>query len=187
MRKWTIGLVLLMSSGLIGCAKQSAEKAIAKAEQDLAALRPEAEKVAPTELAGLADSIAAMKTRAASGDYAAAAMGARNLGLSIRDLRANLNTRRQQLTTGFTATSDELPGQLDAVVARVAELGAMRRLPEGIDQARFNTLKAEAPTWKDTWAAAKQAFDNGNLAEAMASATRLKNKVADARRLLSMT
>ncbi len=185
MRTGTIGLVLLMGS-LVGCARQSAEKAIARAEQDIAAVRPEAEKVAPTDLAVLMDSVAAMKAHVASGDYGAASKGARNLGLSVRDLRANLSNRRQQLTTGFTATSNDLPGQLDAVVARVAEIGAMRRLPPGIDQARFEILKAEAPTWPNTWAGAKQAYDDGNLAEAMSTAAQLKNKVADARRLLTM-
>lgn len=129
MRTRTIGLVLLLSSGLVGCAKQSAEKAIARAEQDIAAVRPEAEKVAPVELAVLVDSVAAMKAHVAAGEYSAASRGARNLGLSVRDLRANLGNRRQQLTTGFTATANELPPQLEAVVARVTQLGAMRRLP----------------------------------------------------------
>ena len=186
MRTRTIGLVLLLSSGLVGCAKQSAEKAIARAEQDIAAVRPEAEKVAPVELAVLVDSVAAMKAHVAAGEYSAASRGARNLGLSVRDLRANLGNRRQQLTTGFTATANELPPQLEAVVARVSQLGAMRRLPPGIDQARFDALKAEAPTWPGAWAAAKQDFDAGNLAQAMSAAAQLKTKVADARRLLSM-
>ncbi|MHB1327928.1 MAG: hypothetical protein ACYC2K_06970 [Gemmatimonadales bacterium] len=186
MRTWTIGLVLLTVGSLVGCARQSAEKAIAKAEKDIEAIRPDAEKVAPADLAVLVDSVAAMKAHVTSGDYAGASRGARNLGLSIRDLRANLGNRRQQLTTGFTATSNELPGQVEAVVARVAEIGALRRLPPGIDPARFEALKVDAPTWPNTWAGAKQAYDAGNLAEAMSTAAQLKTKVADARRLLSM-
>ncbi len=184
-RVLTVGLVALALS-TTGCAQRSAESAIAKAEGAVAAIQADAEKVAPTELKALTDSLAAMKARVATGDYSGAMMGARQAATMTRDLEANLATRRDQLNAAFTSISAELPKQLETVTAKVAELGAMKRVPAAIDAAKFATLKAEVGTWATAWTTASDAFKAGNLAEAMASANRIKAGVAAAMKTLGM-
>jgi len=169
-----------------GCAKGSAEKAIAKAEKDIATIQADAERVAPTELKSLTDSLVAMKARVATGDYSGALMGARQAGTMVRDLTANLATRRDQLNSAFTSISAELPGQVEAVTAVVTKLAAMKRLPATIDAAKFAALKADAATWAAKWAGATEAFKAGNLALAMAAANEVKAKVAAAMATLGM-
>ena len=184
-RLLTIGIVGL-AVGTTGCAKRSAESAIAMAEKQVAAIQADAEKVAPMELRGLTDSLVAMKARVATGDYSGALMGARQAGTMTRDLTANLPKRRDQLNSAFTALAAELPKQLQTVTAKVTELAAMKRLPATIDPAKFATLKAEVGTWATKWTTATEAFKAGNLAEAMANGNEVKAKVAAALTLLSL-
>ncbi len=185
-RRLSFGLMALALS-TTGCAKRSAESAIAKAEGAVAAIQADAEKVAPMELKALTDTLVAMKARVATGDYSGAMMGARQAGTMTRDLKANLATRRDQLNAAFTSISAELPKQLETVTAKVAELGAMKKLPATIDAAKFATLKVEVGTWGTAWTAATESFKAGNLAEAMASANRIKAGVADAMKTLGLS
>ena len=178
-RLLTIGIVGL-AVGTTGCAKGSAESAIAKAEQQVAAIQADAEKVAPREVKALTDSLMAMKARIATGDYSGALMGARQAGTMARDLTVNLATRRSQLNSAFASISAELPKQLEVVTAKVAELGAMKRLPPTIDAAKLAALKADLGTWATKWTGATEAFKAGKLAEAVAAATEIKARVSAA-------
>lgn len=161
-----------------GCAKQSAESAIDAAEKMVAGLGPQAEQLAPVELKVINDSIAAMKARVASGDYSGALMGARQTTSIARDLSAALVNRKTQLTSSFTALTAELPKQMEAVVGKINQLAAMKKLPKGVDPARVAALKTEAAGWAATWTAATEAFKAGNLADAVAKGNDLKTKVA---------
>lgn len=181
----SIGIVGLVV-GTTGCAKGSAESAIAKAEKAVAAIQADAEKVAPAEVKALSDSLVAMKARVATGDYSGALMGARQAGTMTRDLTANLAKRRDQLNSAFAAVSAELPKELAAVMVKVTELGALKRLPPTIDAAKFASLKAEAGGWATKWTAATEAFKAGNLAEAMAAANEVKVKVSAAMTTLGL-
>lgn len=175
------GLVVLglLAAGT-GCAKQSAESAIDAAEKMVVGIQAQAEQLAPGDLKAVTDSIAAMKARVAAGDYSGALMGARQTTSMARDLGAALATRKTQLTNSFNAMSADLPKQLSAVMAKVNALVAMKKLPKGVDPARVATLKTEAAGWAATWTAASEAFKAGNLAEAVAKGTELKNKLAAA-------
>lgn len=181
-------LVLLAVAGVLagstGCAKQSAESAITKTETALAAIKDQAEKLAPSDLKSLTDSLAGMKAKVAAGDYDAALMGARGLGNMVRDLSSQLEQRKGQLNTTFTAMTAELPKQIEELTAKVTQLAGMKKLPGGIDPAKFAALKTDAAGWGAAWTAAADAFKAGNLAEAVSKGTELKNKVAAATALL---
>ena len=186
MRKTSMAMVMVLGLGLGGCAKRSAESAIAQAEKSIAAMQADAEKVAPNELKSLTDSVAAMKARVGAGDYSGALMGARTINTLSRDLRANLASRKDQLTSSFNTLSAELPKQLDQVMARITELGGMRKLPTGIDPAKFAALKTESAGWAAAWKSATDAFAAGNLAAALADANQIKAKLADAMKTIGL-
>lgn len=178
------GLLVL---GLGACAQGSAERAITAAEKAVAEVQADASKIAPAELKALTDSIAAMKAHVAAGDHRAALMGGRSVTTGARDLGSSLATRKEQLTTSFNAVAGELPAQLTAVLARIKELRGLRRLPGGIDPAKFSALAADAAGWETAWKTAADGFAAGNLSEALSQARAIATKVADARSLLGMS
>ncbi|MGE0442455.1 MAG: hypothetical protein AB7L66_21600 [Gemmatimonadales bacterium] len=177
---------VLMAVLTTGCAKRSADSAIARAESEIADLRSEAEKIAPNELKALDDSLGAMKARVEAGDYSGALMGARSIHSLARDLGANLATRKEQLTTSFTTLQNELPAKLEAVTGRLKDLGAMRRLPPGIDANKVAALQTDAAGWASKWTEATQAFAAGNLAAALNAGNEIRSKVAEAMSALQM-
>lgn len=176
-------LALLLTTG---CAQGSAEKAVGNAEAAIAAIRVEAEKIAPAALATLNDSLTAMKTRMEAGDYSGALMGARTVTTMARDLGANLETRKAQLTTAYETTAAAIPGRLEAVNARIAELAAMRRLPPTVNAAAFTAVRDEAPQWSTTWASITADHAAGNLAGALTAANTLRDRLAQAATALGM-
>lgn len=181
-----LGAVGLLALGLVGCAKGSAESAVAAAEKAIASVRDEAAKVSPVELKAIEDTIASLKAKVAAGDYQPALMGARSATSAARDLAANVATRKTQLTASFNTLVAELPKQVEAVTAKVAELGALRKLPAGIDPNQFAGLKGDIGNWAGAWKAATDAFASGNLAEALNKGNEIKAKVAQAMAMLGM-
>jgi len=179
-----VSLVTAIALGLGGCAERSAKSAVEKAESQIAAIRDEAQKVAPDRLKSLSDSLESIKGRLSGGDFRSVVMSARSISALTRDLEANLGNTKSQLETAFQGASNELPGQLDAAIAKVNEVAGLRRLPAGIDPAKFNTLKEESATWMDSWNKAKADFDAGNLAQAMSSVNGLRAKVREVNGLL---
>ena len=176
----------MLALSLVGCAKGSAESAIAAAESAVNAVKDEATKVSPNELKAITDTIAALKAKVAAGDYQPALMGARTATSMARDLAASVSTRKVQLTTSFTTLAAEMPKQMAAVTAKVTELAAMRKLPAGVDAARVATLKTEVGTWDGAWKAATDAFASGNLSEALTKGNEVKAKVAQVMAMFGM-
>lgn len=182
-RYTAVGLLLL---GVVGCAKSSAESAIATAEKAVASVRDEAVKVSPIELKAIEDTIVALKAKVAAGDYQPALMGARTAASMARDLTANIATRKTQLTSSFNAMLAELPKQVEAVTAKVSELAAMKKLPKGVDPAQVAALKTETAGWGGAWKAATDAFAAGNLADALNQGNAIKAKVTQAMAMLGL-
>ena len=172
--------------GLAGCAKSSAESAVASAEKAIAGIQEDASKIAPNQLQALTDSLTEIKAKFTAGDYQSALMSARSLTSMTRDLGAQLPTQRDQLNSAFNNAAAELPKMIDAVVAKVGELGKARRLPPGIDPAKFAALQGEVGGWSGGLAAASEAFKRGELAAAMSQANTIRSKVHDAMALLKM-
>ncbi|MEZ4589169.1 MAG: hypothetical protein R2909_22580 [Gemmatimonadales bacterium] len=179
-----VSLVTAIGLGVGGCAERSARSAVETAENQIAAIRDEAQKVAPDRLKSLSDSLESIKSRLSGGDYRSVVMSARSISALTRDLEANMANTRSQLQTAFQSASNELPGQLDAAIAKVNQVAGLRRLPAGIDPAKFNTLQTESATWMDSWNKAKADFDAGNLAQAMSAVNSLRAKVREVGNLL---
>lgn len=177
---------VVMAAALLGCSGSSAKRAVDRAEQEIAKIRDQAAKIAPDRLQSLTDSLAAIKTRLEAGDNRSALMSARSVTALARDLGATLENTRTQLETAFKSASDELPGLLQRVQARVAELAAMRRLPPNVNAASFATIRTESAGWTGMWDAAQKAYADGNLAAAMSQANALRRALTAAQGPLGM-
>jgi len=185
-RSSSLMLTPMLLVAMAGCAKSSANSAVAKAEKDIAALPPDAAKVAPKEVKAMNESIAALKTDIANGNFRDALMGGRGVSSQARDLALNLNARRTQITAAFNSTAEELPKRLATLQAKVDELGKARRLRPDVDATKFAALKAALPSWTQAWADASQAFKNGDIAVALSRANEVKAHVAEAMRVVGL-
>lgn len=182
MRLTTLALLL----GLAGCAQTSARSAVTAAEKAVAGIQEQASLIAPTQLKALSDTLADVKARYDRGEYQSALMGARSVSMMARDLGAQLPTQKAQLTSAFESAQKEVPNLMTSVQGKVAELAALRRLPPGIDPAKFAALQSDVATWPDQWAQAQAAFQKGELAAAMATANQIAGKARDAMAFLKM-
>jgi hypothetical protein len=178
--------VILIAVALTGCTERSARSAVDTAERQLDQVREQASRIAPQRLQALSDSLEAIKARMAEGDHRSALMSARSVSALARDLSATLENTRSQLQSAFTTAQNEIPGQLQAVQARVSELAAMRRLPQNVNAAAFATVRTESAQWPAMWDEAQKGYADGNLAAALAKANELRRALGNARSVLGM-
>jgi hypothetical protein len=183
-RLWITSLSAV-SLVLAGCGGGAAG-AVESAEREIARVQEQAAKIAPDRLQALSDSLAAFKSRLGQGDDRAIVLATRTLVSQVRDLVANLETTKQQLTGAFSTASSELPRMLETVLARISELAAMRRLPPTVNAERFSALQAESAGWSAMWGKAQEDFNAGNLAAAMSAANTLRAKLRDANSFLGL-
>jgi hypothetical protein len=177
-----VGAILLVMT-LAGCdqTKGEAERAIDRADRMVTALRDRAMKVVPGEVKALEDSLQVAKDRFAAKEHVAALEAARWTQQTAIALANSLAGKSTELSSAFMAFS----GRLNETVARIK-----RRLsgapPAGVDRAAFEALKADVPSWDETWKAATKDFQNGDFGSATARADSLKAKIAAAHALLGI-
>ncbi len=190
MLKRTISLLAAVALVAIasGCANQKApaETAIASAETAYSAVQADAVKYLPAQATGISDAITAAKDAVAKGDYQAALTNAQALPAKIAELATAVTAKKAELTSTWTGLSAALPKAVEAIQSRVGMLSKSRKLPAGLDKAKFEEAKTGLATVTSTWTDATTAFGAGNLTDAIAKAETVKAKVAEVMGLLNM-
>jgi hypothetical protein len=171
-----------------GCANQKApaEAAIASAETAFGAIQAEAVKYVPDQAKGISDAIAAAKDAVAKGDYQAALTNAQALPAKITELTTAVAAKKTELTSTWTGLSTALPKAVEAIQSRIGMLSKSKKLPAGLDKAKFEEAKTGLATVTSTWTDATTAFGAGNLTDAIAKAETVKAKAASVMGLLNM-
>ena len=179
-----VGLAVL---ALVGCSRagEEAEKAVERADRMVTAIKDRAIKVLPAETAALVDSLAAAKQALVAKDYQAAANSARAVQASAIEIANSLTGKSTEISSSFMAFSSQLNDAVGQIRRRVSQL-SRGPLPAGIDKAAFNALKADLPTWEETWKAATKEFQAGEFGAATTRADSLKRKIAAADSLLGI-
>ncbi len=183
---------LLAAAALVviatGCASQKApaEAAIASAETAFNAVQAEAVTYVPDQAKEISDAIAAAKDAVAKGDYQAALTSAQALPAKITDLTAAVTAKKTELTATWTGLSTSLPKMVEAIQSRIGMLSKSKKLPAGLDKAKFEEAQAGLTTCTSTWTEATTAFGAGNLTDAVAKAETVKAKAAEVMGLLNM-
>ena len=90
------------------------------------------------------------------------------------------------LTESWNTLSNEVPGMVEAVNARVASLARTKKFPAGMTAATFETTRAAAGDMTQSWQKALGAFANSNMDEAVVSAQAAKQKGAEVMSTLGM-
>jgi len=173
-----IAALAVASLGLlaVACNKRPAEEALAVADQALAAAKPDLEKYAPDELASLAAAAQQARGQLDQGHYTDALKAAMGLPSRIREAVAVAAAKREQLVTAWDEISRRLPGTVEGLTARVAELEATQKLPKGMDEAGFAAARAEVESVVRAWSEAAAAFQRGDVPGAVRTAREVEAK-----------
>lgn len=181
---------------VVGCANQKdpALKAVADAEAALSAVKDDAAKYVPGDLAAAETSLSGLKDSAAKGDYKAVLAGApavmTQLG-SLKDAAAAKKTEMdaaiEKAKGDWTALAKDVPAMVGALSSRLDILGKAKKLPAGLDAAKVTAAKTGLDGIKATWDAATAAFASGNVLDAVSKANEVKTKGAEIMASLGMT
>jgi hypothetical protein len=170
---------------LTACAnqKEPAERAVAKVETSLTALKADAEKYAAAELKDVEKAVGRLKAKLAEEDYSGALQGAPAVASTVATLKATVAQRKadaEELAAAaqqeWTELSASVPQLVDTLQKRVDSLNRSRRLPQGLDKAAFEAAKADFETVKTSWAEATAEFSAGMAADAVRRARAAKAK-----------
>jgi hypothetical protein len=165
-----------------GCAgpEQHAAQALVDARAVLAPIREDAARYFPAELAALDAQLASLDASLRRGDDAAVftavpALTDRLAGLRRQALaaRAKANVDLEMARVEWSALAAELSERLMALDARVAELAAQRRLPPGLERAKFEAAKQALVAMKQSFKESATSETAGAAVDALASAREL--------------
>lgn len=191
MLKRALGIVcvIALAAVMVGCANQKApaEAAIAAADTAFTAVQADAAKYVPDEAKAIAGDLQAAKDLATKGDYKGALAAAQALPAKITALGTAVAAKKTELTATWTSLSGALPGVVAAIQSRVDILGKAKKLPQGLDKAKFEEAKAGLAELNTTWAAATSAFGSGEIKDAIAKAETVKTTAAGVMEKLGMT
>ena len=187
-RKLAIIIAALFVFSLAACSsgKAPAEQAIKAAEEALNAAKGEAVKYVPDQVKAVEDALNAAKDSFAKKDYAAATSAATSVTAKAKDLVAAAAAKKAELTKGWEDLSAGMPQMLDSIKSRVDTLARSKKLPANLDKAKFEGAKSGLAEATTMWDEANSAFKEGNLADALAKGTTVKEKAAEIMATLGM-
>jgi len=187
-KKLSIILAVLFAFLLAACSsgKTPAEQAIKAAEEAFNSAKGEAVKFAPEQAKAVEDALNAAKDSFAKKDYAAATSAATSAAAKAKDLVAAAAAKKAELMKGWEELSGRLPKMLDAIKSRVDTLAKSRKLPANLDKAKFEGARSGLAEINKVWDEANNAYKEGNLADALAKGTTVKEKAVEIMTTLGM-
>lgn len=165
-------LALALVLAIAGCSSRDpAQGAITASEDLLAAIHEDAQAYAPDgyrELKAQLDTARAL-FREERYQEAIAALDdlPERAGVLATATAAAKERHRVELTTAWNGMAATLPGMLGAIELRLTELGQMRRLPEGMDQALLEEARAALDSTHAAWDGAVGTHAAGDLGGAV--------------------
>ncbi len=164
-------LVLLAA----GCSqKDPAAAAIDAAEGALQAVYEDAQKFVPERYAEVKAALEAARQAFDEERYADAIAAVKDIPGRAEELARISQQARQkwlaELNSEWATLSGSLPGQMASVESRLAELGKMRKLPQGMDKQLIGEANAAFSSAQGAWDRANAAFIAGDLEAAVTNA-----------------
>ena len=154
--------------------KAPAEAALKLAEEAVNSARGEAESLVPDDFKSLSDDLAAAKEAYAKGDYKGALAAAQSIQQKANDVTAKAKAKKDEMAAGWNAVAADVPKMVEAVKSRVDILSQSKKLPKGLDQAKFDTAKNDLAAATSAWAEASAAQAAGKWNDAIAKANEAK-------------
>lgn len=180
MRSHGRGLLLALACALAAaCGKAPAEQAVKAAEAALEAAKPELQKYVPAQLQDLSGALSHARAEFEKGEYKQALASAQQLLAQIGPAVEAARKKKEQLMAAFEELKLRLPATLKALKTRLAALGAMKRLPAGLDKAKLAAGQSDLGSVGQSWNEALAHFDRGDMIQAVDGAMRVKAKLEE--------
>jgi hypothetical protein len=174
MRKLLVLGLMVLPLLVVGCSKGPAEAALKAADEAIAKVAPLAEKFVPDQFKALTDAAAAAKASFDKGDYAAALAAAKDLPAKADEVLAAATAKKDELTGLWKGLADALPAKVAGLTEKVTAIGALKKLPKGIDAKGLDAAKTELAGITGLWTKATEAFGAGELQGALQSGNDVK-------------
>jgi hypothetical protein len=170
-RIWALVALAFIVATTLGCSqKDSSAEAIAAAEQSLADVHELAMKYVPDQYAEVKADLEKARKAFEEQKYADARAAARTVPARAKQLGEDAVKAKEAAMAQFAETwkelSESVPGNLEALGARLAELGKLRQLPAGIEQKSIDIAESSIEWARKDWDEASAAFAAGKLEEA---------------------
>ena len=180
-----LGIVIVALAACSG-SKRSAEQAIKAADAAYDAVKDEAHKYVPDQARDVERALSALKETFNNGDYKAVMTSAPEVTAKVKDLGPAISATKDELTKNWADMSAGLPKMVDAIRSRVDILSQSKKLPAGLDKAKFDSAKAGLAEISQDWTEASDAFKSGDLTSALAKAKVVKNRAVEIMTSLGM-
>ncbi|MHB8138692.1 MAG: hypothetical protein ACYDGO_09950 [Smithellaceae bacterium] len=188
-------ILLFAACMLVACGKAdkgSAELAITAATEAINTAKAEIGKIAPDEIAALETTLASAKEKLDKGDYNGALTEAQGIVSKAKDVVTAAKAKKDEvlakvdLTQKWKDLSQGLPKMVAALQSRVDILSQAKKLPGNLTTEKFAEVKTDLAAVKEDWTKAQESFKSGNVADAISTATSVKEKAVKAMETLGM-
>jgi hypothetical protein len=170
--------------------KDPAREAIEAAENALNAVYEDAGKYLPERYAAVKSDLDTARKAFDEERYADAIAAVKDIPAAAEALAKDAAAAREAHVSGLNADwariSEGLPGLLAAIGGRLEELGAMRRLPEGMDRKLLDEANAALASARSAWDEAGAAQAAGDLEGAVDKARAAEGMAQDLAARLGM-
>jgi hypothetical protein len=170
--------------------KDPAREAIEAAENALNAVYEEAGRYLPERYAAVKSELDTARKAFDEERYADAIAAVKDIPAAAKALAKDAAAAREAHVSGLNADwariSESLPGLLAAIGGRLEELGAMRRLPEGMDRQLLDEANAALASARSAWDEAGAAQASGDLEGAVDKARAAEGMAQDLAARLGM-
>lgn len=158
--------------------KATADAALKAADTASSSVIAEGMKYVPDQAKALQDSISNAHAAYDKGDYGAVITAVKDVPSQAKALSDAIKAKKDELTAKFNEINAKVPGLMEAINGKMAQLQKMHKVPAGAD-----TSIADL---KSTWGAATSAFSSGDIADAAAKASAAQQKLDEIRTMLGM-
>jgi hypothetical protein len=174
-----------------GCSQRDpAAAAIDAAEGALQAVYEDAQKYVPERYAEVKAELETARKAFDEERYADAIAAVKDVPAHAEELaKASVEAKQKrlaELNAEWTRLSGSLPGRVAGIETRLAELGKMRKLPQGIDKQLLEEANAAFSNAKSAWDDASAAFMAGDLEAAATKARDVEAMTLDLMSRLGM-
>lgn len=188
MKQWMTVALMVAVMTTVSCANQKAPAAMALAglESAVAAAQPEIERCAGEQMAGITSAVTATRKKFDGADYAGVIADVQTTTTAVTTAATAAAAKKAELVTEWGSFAS-LPALVGQITAQVTELGAMKRLPKGMDKTTLDGATASLDSVNTLWTDASAAFAKGDLVAAVAKAKDVKPMIDTLMTTLGMT
>jgi len=180
-RPYTRFLALALAALALGaCANKMApaQKAIADIEAAVAAAGDDAAKYIPDQVQAVNDQVASLRAMFDKKDYKGVLAAAPAILAQAQGLAASATARKTEamdmLTGDWNALAESVPQAVAAIQSRVDVLSKSKKLPQGMDAATLDSVKAGLAEASTMWTQATTAQASGDLEQAVSLGQQVK-------------